>query len=274
MSGERGGAERYYHGYGDAETRRLAAQAELLRDLIVEGLDWRAGDSALEIACATGATLAVLGESFPGVRLAGVDREPAQIERARVHLAARGVAEADLWVVDARALPFEDGRFDRVYVMWLFEHLRSGAPDILREAHRVLRGGGTIALTERDYAAFKVFPLSEDWDYVEAAQYALFARNGDPVAGRALGTLLVRAGFADVRAAALGRHYFAGQADHGLERYVDYWLGFLEPGVARMAAIGFDEERLRRGLAHLRSLPDRPDGALTQVVYRAHARRP
>jgi ubiquinone/menaquinone biosynthesis C-methylase UbiE len=274
MSEGSGGADRYYHGYGDAETRRLLSQSELLRDLIVEGLDYRAGDSCLEIACATGATLAVLAESFPGIRLAGVDAEPSQVERARAHLRSRGLGHADLRVGDARALPFDDGRFDHVYVMWLFEHLRSGALDVLREAHRVLRSGGTIALTEPDYATFKVFPLSADWDYVEAAQYALFERNGSPVVGRELGTLLLRAGFVDVRSTALGRHFFSGQPGRALERYVDYWLGFLEPGLLRMAAIGFDEERLRRGLAHLRSLPTRTDGSVTQVIYRAHARRP
>jgi hypothetical protein len=136
----------------------------------------------------------------------------------------------------------------------------------------VLRPGGSIAVTETDYEAFKVLPTSPDWEYLERAQYAFFAKHGNAVAGRQLGPLLVAAGFAEVRNAPVGFHFFAGGGS-GLRAHIEYVADFLEPGLEKMAALGFELERLKRGLAHFRSVPDRPDGSMSQIVYRAHAVR-
>ena len=66
-------------------------------------------------------------------------------------------------------------------------------------------------------------------------------------------------------------HFFAGPRSAALRAHVEYFIEFLEPGVAMMVReLGLDEAPLRRGLEHLRSLPDRADASLTQVVYRAH----
>ncbi|MGH2351659.1 MAG: class I SAM-dependent methyltransferase [Chloroflexota bacterium] len=56
----------------------------------------------------------------------------------------RGVTNAEMRLMDAEALAFEDGSFDRVLcsiaVFW-FPHLEQA----LAEMHRVLRPGGTAA---------------------------------------------------------------------------------------------------------------------------------
>ncbi len=265
--------EEYFHGYADDEQQRLIRQAEYWRrSLIPLGLSYRAGQRVLEIGCAAGATLAVLARDFPGIEVAGVDREARQIEFALGHFASLGLPKADLRVADASALPWEDDCFDHVYIMWLIEHLPDSAP-VLREAKRVLGPGGTITVTETDYTTFKLLPPSPDWDHLEAAQLAFFTRHGNPVAGRALGVLLRAAGFAEIRNAPVGFHFFQGGGD-GLRRHAAYVAEFLEPGIGKMAQRGFDEESLRRGLAHLRSIPEHPEGAMTQSVYRAHAVKP
>jgi ubiquinone/menaquinone biosynthesis C-methylase UbiE len=272
----------YFHGYSDAEQRRLVAQAEYWRHTLIPiGLEYQPGERVLEIGCGAGAALAVLADTFPGVRLAGIDREPRQIEFAHEHLARReahpGTKTAeeapDLRVGDASALPWPDGAFDHVFVMWFIEHLADPLP-ILREARRVLRAGGTIASTETDYTTFKVTPQSADWDLLEAAQYAFFARHGNPIAGRQLGNLLSDAGFSSVSNRPVGFHFFAGEGGDGLRRHVEYVADFMAPGIRQLAALGYDHATLERGIEHLRRVPALPGGSLTTIVYRARGRRP
>ena len=264
----------YLHGYTPEEQRRLVSQAEYWREpLIPLGLDYRPGQRVLEVGCGAGAVLGVLAQLFPGIEVAGIDLEPRQIEFARAHLPSLGVAGADLRVGDAAQLPWPDASFDHVYVMWVLEHLRDSGP-LLREALRVLRPGGRIAVTETDYTTFGVWPPSDDWRELARAQHDTFAQHGDPVVGRKLGGLLVAAGFTQVTSAPCGFHHFAGDGTDGLRGWVEYALGFLEPAIEPMArATGADPERMRRGFDHVRSLPERDGAAVTQIVYRAHGRR-
>jgi SAM-dependent methyltransferase len=263
--------ERYIHGHSRAEQDRLVAQAEYWRDtLILPGLGYRAGERLLDIGCGAGAVLGVIGQAFPGLALAGIDIAPEQIGYAAGYLEERGLA-ADLRHGDARALPWPDGSFDHVYMMWFLEHVDDARP-FLAEARRVLVPGGSITINETDYSMFHAWPPDPDLEYLGAGQRAVFAGHGNPVAGRSLGALLVGAGFARVQSRPIGFHHFTGEGDR-LRRFADYLLGFLEPMVPRMVEQGFDEARLRAAIATGRRLADLPSASLTQIVFRASASR-
>jgi len=276
MSAEAAGERAYLHGYSRAEQERLVAQAEYFRtSLIPRGLDYRPLERVLEIGCGAGAVLGVLARTFPGVRLAGLDRERAQIDYAREHLRRMDVA-AELAVGDAAELPWPDASFDHVFAMWFLEHLREPAP-ILAEARRVLRPGGSIALTETDYELVAVHPSSPDVEALFRAQHEHFARHGQPHAGRELGAWLAASGFTAVTNEIAGFHFFTGSEEdtERLRAHAFYNVGFLEPAVAPMVrTLGADERVLRRGIEHLRGLADQPGAAMTQIVFRARGRRP
>ena len=255
----------YIHGYSSEEQQRLIEQAHYWHDLLtLHDLTYRQGESLLEIGCAAGATLGVLGTAFDGLRLAGIDLEARQIDFARQYLASLGLLDVDLRVGDARQLSWSERAFDHVYIMWLLEHVdEADGEAILRRAFRVLKPGGTITVTEPDYTAIRIYPESEDYEYLHQALLDLFRWNGNAIAGRILGALLVAVGFEEVRSAALGFHFFTQSGDHGLRRHPQM-----------LASLGRDEARLRKGLEFFRSVPSQPRGSLTQVVYRARAKRP
>lgn len=263
----------YVHGYSPAEQRRLVEQAAYWRDrLIAPSLDYAAGERVLEIGCAAGAALGVIATAHPGLELAGIDLEPSQIDCARQHLASLGQHGADLRVGNAQRLPWRDACFDHVFIMWLLEHL-ADPRGVLSEARRVLVPGGTIVVIETDYASFLTYPECADYEYLRRAQYDLFAENGNPIAGRMLGALLVGAGFGNVQSVVRGFHFVNRPESDELHRHVDYVCAFLEPAIPQMvASLGRNRDRLEAGLQFLRSLPDRSAATFTQIIYRAWGR--
>jgi ubiquinone/menaquinone biosynthesis C-methylase UbiE len=272
MSGTNPADSGYLHGYSPEEQRRLVEQAEYWREtLILPELPYRPGERLLDVGCGAGAVLGVIAAAHPGLRFAGIDREPAQIAAARRHLESLGVRDADLRVGDATHLPWPDASFDHAYLMWFVEHVPHIEP-ILREVRRVLVPGGTITVNETEYESYHVWPENEDWEYLEAAMYRHFAEHGQPHAGRRIGTLLVEAGFQDVTSRLVGSHFFVQPGCDALRRHAAYTADYLGPAIPEFVKLGFDRQRLERGLAHLLALHEHPHGAFTQQIYRGRGR--
>jgi demethylmenaquinone methyltransferase/2-methoxy-6-polyprenyl-1,4-benzoquinol methylase len=130
---------------------RIAPVYDAMNRVMTAGLDrrWRRlavrevvwpGDRVLDSCCGTG-DLAIEAERRGG-RVTGLDFSERMLERAR---RKSGTIE---WVQgDALALPFEDGEFDAVTVGFGVRNL-ADLEGGLREAARVLRPGGKIAVLE------------------------------------------------------------------------------------------------------------------------------
>lgn len=73
--------------------------------------------------------------------LTGVDLTPRAVELTKSRLVAHGF-QPNVQEADAEALPFPDASFDLVY-SWGVLHHSPDTPRAIREAHRVLRPGGT-----------------------------------------------------------------------------------------------------------------------------------
>ncbi|MFC9257376.1 methyltransferase domain-containing protein [Amycolatopsis thailandensis] len=105
----------------------------------------------------------------------------------------------DFLVAEACALPFAEASVDVVFAHAVFEHLRE--PGVaLAELRRVLKPGGTLALSTSDWSRARLRPKTANVDAALRGHYLLCRRaGGDPFAGRSIPAAVTAAGFSDVR---------------------------------------------------------------------------
>ena len=117
---------------------------------VVAGLDWEMrrlppsrprARRALEIGCGPGLYARRLAARFEEIRVVGIDRSNAQLERARSRAARAGLGNCRFELGDATALPHPEGSADAVVLSRLLAVVEDRG-QVLAEAHRVLRPGG------------------------------------------------------------------------------------------------------------------------------------
>jgi SAM-dependent methyltransferase len=108
----------------------------------------------LALGCGTGIEVRALRRlTRPEVAIIGVDHSPALIEAARRLTAEEGLSDNVTYQVgDAHHLPYGDGEFDIVTLHTLLSHVDDPL-QVLREARRLVRPGGTVAIFDGDYAS-------------------------------------------------------------------------------------------------------------------------
>ncbi len=111
------------------------------RRAIVETMDCGPGERILEVGVGTGLSLPLYPQS---ARVVGIDISRDMLNQARLRLARGGLANvAELMVMDAENMAFEDDSFDKVVAMYV----ASVVPDpkrLVDEMRRVCKPGGRI----------------------------------------------------------------------------------------------------------------------------------
>jgi SAM-dependent methyltransferase len=131
----------------DDSPERYFAAAEAMTDHIITAGEVADGSRILDVGCGFGGTLDHLRSRAPGCRRAGLNIDERQLRWARRLLAGESAPVPPLVAADGCRLPVVGGALDHVLAVECVFHFPSRRA-FFREAARVLRPGGTVALSD------------------------------------------------------------------------------------------------------------------------------
>ncbi|MCB9475937.1 MAG: class I SAM-dependent methyltransferase [Deltaproteobacteria bacterium] len=135
-----------YLNHQRARRRALARQARRVAEAMRRH---GATGPLLDLGVGTGIGMPYLCDALDAGDAVGVDIDPTMVRFAEAETAGRPDIRVEQ--ADARALPFDDGRFGAVYCEYVFHHVE-GVDAAIAEIHRVLRPGGVFFLIDIDPA--------------------------------------------------------------------------------------------------------------------------
>lgn len=130
--------------YGTANAMRRAALGPIAT--FMAGRDQRS-IALLDVACGTGRLLRQIRQTYPAMKLAGLDLSRAYLDEARAHI--RPLRPADWIAANAEAIPLPDASQDIVTCVYLFHELPPEVRrTVTREIARVLKPGGLLVFVD------------------------------------------------------------------------------------------------------------------------------
>lgn len=175
----------------------------LLNPASLRELALRGDERIIDFGSGLGQFTRAMSRAVPRGSVTGIERDPAQRERALALAAAEGESElaefrsGDVLDLDLRS--DEWGSFDVAHARFVLEHV----PDPLRVVQnmlRTLRPGGRIILADDDHGVMRLWPEPPGFTDLWRAYMRTYDRIGnDPFAGRRLVSLIHQAGGQPVR---------------------------------------------------------------------------
>ena len=152
----------------DGTVEDFACAADPLCDRLLAAASIAAGHAVLDAGCGIGGTLANLNETLAAVSLHGINIDERQAARAAAVVLPRPGNAVHFVHGDACRFPFASAAFDRVLAVECIFHFPSRR-QFFREARRVLRRGGKLALSDFIPAA-DATPVTPDPQRAELAR--------------------------------------------------------------------------------------------------------
>jgi ubiquinone/menaquinone biosynthesis C-methylase UbiE len=170
----------------------MAPDTCIMLDRIGVAPGWR----CLDIGCGPRGITDLLSERVgPQGRVVGLDMDEQFLAHARAHAAPN----VEFRRGDAYGSDLPAGSFDLVHMRFVASTAGNPA-SLLREAMRLVRNGGVVALQEPDASTLNCYPPHPAWDRLKAALLGAFAGVGANLElARCLYSLARQAGLADVQ---------------------------------------------------------------------------
>jgi len=169
-------------GFGGRLIARLMALANRRSNRIaIRALDCSPDNTVLDLGCGTGHAAGILAAMAGQGLILGLDHSEIMLARASRHN-RHAVRQGRVHLVRGRidALPWRDNTIDKILAVHIVYFAGEAG---VREARRVLRPGGRIAIVATDRSAMT------RWKFTQSSTHELFDIRG-------LADLLVRGGFA------------------------------------------------------------------------------
>jgi SAM-dependent methyltransferase len=251
----------YIHGTTAPEQDRLSLMNRLMNQAALDNMKLVRDCSILDVGAGLG-QLARAMARVSGGRAVGVERELAQLEKARDLAAQAGEASlVDFRMGEATALPLhieEIGSFDVAHARFILEHV----PDplaVVKQMALAIRPGGRVVLQDDDHDVLRLWPEPPGFYPVWQAYTQSYVRLGnDPYVGRKLVQFLTQAGLQPTTndwiffGSCAGHENFAGLVENMVVILQGARTCVLEQGL--LTEKSYDE-----GLLSLETWRNRPD---------------
>ncbi len=208
----------------DVMVSRLEARGEhwffqkVLRDYL-DAMDIDTAGTVLDMGCGTGVAARTIARraGFSG-RVTGIDLSPYLVKAAKRLADEEGLgSRLEFRSGDTRELDIPDGKFDAVVAHTLVSHVQE-ALTVLKEAGRVAKPGGLIAIFDGDYASM-TFALNDPVQSKRYDEALISAVVTSPRVMRQMPRLIRQAGLEMVRTFP----YIMAEVGEG-----DFWLSAID----------------------------------------------
>ena len=245
------------------QSAAFARDVEVMLDLIGVSEGW----SCLDLGCGPGGITGPMSRrAGPAGRVVGLDKDAQFLEHAR----ARAAANVEFRLGDAYASDLPPESFDLVHMRFLAS--TAGDPQrLIREAIRLCRPGGFVALQEPDCDTLNCYPPHPAWDKLKSAVVGAFSGiGGDVHLGRRLYGMVRQMGLVDVHY----RPVLIGV--RSTDPMVDYLPATVESLRGTMTRLGLlSDEEFPLILAEARRHLQKPDTVFTlYTVVQVWGRKP
>jgi arsenite methyltransferase len=156
----------------------------VLRDAILNSVEWRGDEQVLDVGCGHGLMLIGAAKRLTSGHAVGIDvwsqrdQKDNSAEATKENACIEGVADrVEIRDADARELPFADDSFDVVLSSFVIHNISGSAEreKAIREMARVLKPGGCLAIADiRHTRAYENVLQSLGWKTYRSGRNVIF----------------------------------------------------------------------------------------------------